>query len=269
MGQEAELRAAVAAQGLACERLVCLRSTNNTVTLVLPAGVVVKGHRDHPAAQRELQIARVLSAAGAPVVPPAAGLEHLVGEAAGQPLTFWSYVEPIPGELDAAELAHGLAALHWALHGCQAEAGPLRDCSAMLNDARAVLQSGILDPVLTREDRRLLADVLHDVSRQLADVRHQSVLHGSPHRGNVIAGRAGIVFIDFETICVGPVEWDLAHLDVHVAEFFPTAVDEGLLRACRLGVSATTAVWCWADVDRGDLRAHAEHHLEVVKTAAW
>jgi hypothetical protein len=38
-----------------------------------------------------------------------------------------------------------------------------------------------------------------------------------------------------------------------------------LLRACRDMVSLKTAAWCWADVDRGDLRYHAEIHLAQVK----
>ena len=32
------------------------------------------------------------------------------------------------------------------------------------------------------------------------------------HAGNLVATRAGLVWIDFEEICRGPVEWDLALL---------------------------------------------------------
>ena len=35
-------------------------------------------------------------------------------------------------------------------------------------------------------------------------------LHGDAHPGNVIATREGLVWIDFEDACLGPVEWDLA-----------------------------------------------------------
>ena len=41
-----------------------------------------------------------------------------------------------------------------------------------------------------------------------ADVRP---LHGDAHPGNLIAARGGdLVWIDFEDVCLGPVEWDLA-----------------------------------------------------------
>ena len=36
-------------------------------------------------------------------------------------------------------------------------------------------------------------------------------LHGASHPGNLVAVRGGgIVWIDFEDVCLGPVEWDLA-----------------------------------------------------------
>ena len=39
---------------------------------------------------------------------------------------------------------------------------------------------------------------------------HVQPLHGDAHPGNVIATREGLVWIDFEDACLGPVEWDLA-----------------------------------------------------------
>jgi thiamine kinase-like enzyme len=36
-------------------------------------------------------------------------------------------------------------------------------------------------------------------------------LHGDAHPGNLIAARdGGLMWIDFEDVCLGPVEWDLA-----------------------------------------------------------
>lgn len=35
-------------------------------------------------------------------------------------------------------------------------------------------------------------------------------MHGDAHAGNLIATRDGLVWIDFEDVCRGPVEWDLA-----------------------------------------------------------
>ena len=37
-------------------------------------------------------------------------------------------------------------------------------------------------------------------------------LHGDAHPGNLIATRNGLVWIDFEDVCLGPLEWDLASI---------------------------------------------------------
>ena len=74
-----------------------------------------------------------------------------------------------------------------------------------------------------------------------------------------------VCFIDFETVCLGPHEWDLAHLPEAVAAEYPGDVDRELLAACRTAVSAKTAAFCWADAQRGDLRQHAEHHTALLR----
>jgi Ser/Thr protein kinase RdoA (MazF antagonist) len=38
-----------------------------------------------------------------------------------------------------------------------------------------------------------------------------AILHGEPHPGNVLTMENGLLFIDLETRCSGPVEFDLAH----------------------------------------------------------
>ena len=56
------------------------------------------------------------------------------------------------------------------------------------------------------------------------------------------------MFIDFETCCRGPVEFDLAHVPEAVCEQYPS-VDQGLLDDCRQLVLAMVTAWRW---DRGD-----------------
>jgi hypothetical protein len=73
-------------------------------------------------------------------------------------------------------------------------------------------------------------------------------------------------FIDFETVCYGPVEWDLCHLDHSVAYQYPPGCNVEALGLARLVVRAMTSALCWEGVDRGkDMRFHAEHHLAVVR----
>ncbi|WP_202971039.1 phosphotransferase family protein [Saccharothrix sp. ALI-22-I] len=76
----------------------------------------------------------------------------------------------------------------------------------------------------------------------------EQLLHGEPHPGNVLTTKTGLLFIDFETCCRGPVEFDLAHAPEEVGEHYP-GVNQRLLRECRVLVLAMITTWRW---DRGD-----------------
>ncbi|MCP2323187.1 Ser/Thr protein kinase RdoA (MazF antagonist) [Hamadaea flava] len=78
--------------------------------------------------------------------------------------------------------------------------------------------------------------------------RPEQLLHGEPHPGNLLSTQAGLLFIDFETCCRGPIEFDLAHAPVEVADHYP-GVDHHLLRECRTLVLAMVTTWRW---DRDD-----------------
>lgn len=76
----------------------------------------------------------------------------------------------------------------------------------------------------------------------------EQLLHGEPHPGNVLGTEDGPLFIDLETCCRGPVEFDLAHVPDVVCTHYPN-VDLELLDECRQLVLAMIAAWRW---DRGD-----------------
>src|SRR5262245_56391198 len=44
-------------------------------------------------------------------------------------------------------------------------------------------------------------------------VTEPRALHGSPHAGNWLRTAQGVLLLDFETACRGPLEWDVAALD--------------------------------------------------------
>ena len=129
------------------------------------------------------------------------------------------------------------------------------------------LEDGEFAPDLRAEDREILHGVLSSAMRSLPMLSDSGrVIHGSPHRLNilVVAGRPR--FIDFETVEFGPVEWDVAHLEPEVARHYPGHLDAETLALCRMMISATTATWCWGALERGpDMRGHAERHLAVVR----
>ena len=90
-------------------------------------------------------------------------------------------------------------------------------------------------------DRQLLGARLRDLRRAVQDRgAPEQLLHGEPHPGNVLSTKAGPVFIDLETCCRGPVEFDLAHVPTAVSEHYPDA-DQALLDECRGLVLAVVA----------------------------
>ncbi|WP_211241214.1 phosphotransferase family protein [Pseudonocardia spinosispora] len=96
----------------------------------------------------------------------------------------------------------------------------------------------------------------------------EQLLHGEPHSGNVLSTKIGPLFIDLETRCRGPVEFDLAHAPEDVCEHYPN-VDRGVLDDCRQLVLAMFAAWRW---ERGDQfpngRRFGEEFLRVLRAGA-
>jgi Predicted choline kinase involved in LPS biosynthesis len=82
---------------------------------------------------------------------------------------------------------------------------------------------------------------LEEIRRLGAD---EQTLHGEPHPGNLLRTKGGPLFIDFETCCRGPIEFDVAHVPDEVSARYPD-VDQVLLKACRRLVLAMVAAWRW------------------------
>ncbi len=83
-----------------------------------------------------------------------------------------------------------------------------------------------LSPALADSDRELLAGTLENLSRSIAvHGAPEQLLHGEPHPGNVLATKNGALFIDLETCCRGPAEFDLAHVPEEVSELYPGSTE--------------------------------------------
>jgi Ser/Thr protein kinase RdoA (MazF antagonist) len=249
------------------EEPVALRSTNNVLVWLRPSMVVAKISSRPGMAANELAIAKALAAAGAPVVPPADVVGDRLHDVSGRDVTFWKY-EP-QDEISSAT-ARSIAVALFDLHGALATLGSvisLPNYEIQITDAIRSLDNQDFAPELRGEDRFLLRQALSsgkDDLAQLGDTRR--IIHGSPHGMNTLVVAGEPRFIDFETVQVGPLEWDLAHLGPKVADHYPAPFDVHALAVCRLTVSATTSTWCWDGLERGpDMRTHAEHHLAVVR----
>jgi hypothetical protein len=101
---------------------------------------------------------------------------------------------------------------------------------------------------------------------ELASYRaDQHALHGSPHNANALVVGGEPRFIDCETACRGPMEWDLAHVGSDVAAAYPERCEDRVRVIRAALVSVKTAARCWRRVDHPHLRWHAVHHLRVVE----
>jgi hypothetical protein len=254
--------------GFDVHRTVNLRSTNNAVVWLSPSPVVAKISKEHDKAGRELAVVRELVELAAPVVPPIdLGIEQPVS-IDEKPITFWRY-EPQNDVLVpfAGQIAECLFCLHSKLASIRDRAAFPSFAGPLVN-AVSALERPDFASELAEVDRALLRKTLIDGIDRLAKMTgSEQVIHGSPHRFNILLVDAAPKFIDFETVELGPLEWDLAHLEPEVADLYPGEFDHQVLALCRVMVSAATSTWCWDGLDRGsDMQSHAQHHLEMVRS---
>jgi hypothetical protein len=245
-----------------------LRSTNNTVIWLRPTPVVAKvAPRGNGEVEWEVTTASALGRLEAPVVAPleiAGSKVHCSGQWA---VTFWPYFAQTEGTPDPVALGRALERLHDLLdEAASRDEWRLPRWDRGPHDVLTRLDDTSFAPALQADDRTLLAHVL-ERSDEIAEASDcQRTLHGSPHGFNILMVDGAPVFIDFETVCYGPVEWDLCHLDPAVACHYPPGCNADALGLARLVVSAMTSALCWEGVDRGEgMRFHAEHHLAVVR----
>ncbi len=100
-------------------------------------------------------------------------------------------------------------------------------------------------PALAEADRHLLLSTLQSARERIhSRGAAEQLLHGEPHPGNLLSTRDGLLFIDFETCCRGPIEFDVAHVPEEVSARYPD-VDQVLLAECRRLVLAMVAAWRW------------------------
>jgi thiamine kinase-like enzyme len=174
-------------------------------------------------------------------------VEPCVYERDGFVVTLWTYYEPVtPRELSPADYANALERLHAGMRKLDVMTPHFTDRVA---EAQQLVASRDHTPALGDADRGLLNNTLRSLRRAISDRgAAEQLLHGEPHPGNVLRTKNGLRFIDLETCCRGPVEFDLAHVPAEVSERYPNA-DQELLRECRILVLAMVAAWRW---DPGD-----------------
>jgi Ser/Thr protein kinase RdoA (MazF antagonist) len=227
---------------------IVLHDSNKLTLRLLPCDVLARvAPVAHQVAQFEVELAQRLAGSGCPVAALEPRVDPRVYERDGFMVTLWTYYEPAaPREVSPAGYASALERLHAGMRKVDVPAPHFTD---RVGQAQQLVASRDDTPALADADRELLGDTLRSLRRVIGDRgAAEQLLHGEPHPGNVLTAKNGLLFVDLETCCRGPVEFDLAHAPEEVSEHYP-GVNQDLLRECRILVLAMVATWRW---DRGD-----------------
>jgi hypothetical protein len=233
---------------LTVDDTIVLHDSNKLTLRLLPCDVLARvAPIAHQMARFELELAQRLARSGSPVAALAPGVEPRVYERGGFVVTLWTYYEPAAHpEASPAEYADALQRLHVGMRMLDV---PTPHFTDRVDQAQQLLASRDYTPALPEADRELLGDTLRSLRRAIGRRgAAEQLLHGEPHPGNVLSTESGLLFVDLETCCRGPVEFDLAHAPEEVSEHYPD-VNHDLLRECRILVLAMITTWRW---DRGD-----------------
>ena len=191
----------------------------------------------------EVELARRLEAGACPVAALEPRVDPRVYRGDGFAMTLWTHYEVATSDqLSPVDYAAALHRLH---------AGMLRAEIAAPHFMQRVAQAVRLvadpndSPGLSGADRDLLLGSLRVASEEILRCgAPEQLLHGEPHSDNVLNAHDGPRFIDFETCCRGPVEFDVAHVPDEVSAYYP-ALHGPLLQTCRRLVLAMVGAWRW------------------------
>jgi hypothetical protein len=233
---------------LTVEYTVVLQNSNKLSVRLLPCDVLARvAPLGQHVAPFEIELAQRLAETKSPVAALEPRAEPRVYERDGFVVTLWTYYPSVTSqEVAPAHYANALKRLHAGMQKLDVTTPHFTDRVA---EAQQLVANRDQTPALADADRELLSGTLGRLRRRITDRRAaEQLLHGEPHPGNVLSTKNGPLFIDLETCCRGPVEFDLAHVPEEVAPHNPGA-DQELLGECRGLVLAMVTAWRW---DAGD-----------------
>lgn len=252
---------AASALGLRVQDAVVVHNSNRIAVHLIPCDVLarVAPSAQQPGAQFELEVARRLGETGSPVAELEPRVEPRVYVRDRFAITLWTYYEPVaPADIAPAEYAQALAGLHAGLRQIEVSAPHFTDRVA---GAQSLVADRRQTPELPDADRELLGDTLNRLGTEISERdTDEQVLHGEPHVGNVLRTRRGLLFVDLETCCRGPVEFDIAHALLPnedgrmlpaegVREHYPGA-NPDVVDQSRILIWAMITTWRWRPDDQ-------------------
>jgi hypothetical protein len=256
------------ALGLPVDDVAIIRNSNKLSLHLLPcntfARVALIGDE---VATLEVELAQKLLGVDAPVAALEARVEPLVYLHDRFAITLWTYHRPLsPASPLSVEYAQALVRLHSGMRRIEVAVPHFTDRIA---EAQSLVANHDQTRALNIADRGFLLDTLND-ARNKIDLKGaaEQLLHGEPHSGNILNTTNGALFIDLETCCIGPVEFDVAHVPFKVSAHYAN-LDHDLLNECRRLVLAMVAAWRWDVQDQfPDGLRHGHAFLAVLRSGS-
>jgi hypothetical protein len=233
---------------LTVDDAVVLQNSNKLAVRLLPCDVLARvAPSGQQVAKFEVELAQRLAETESPVAALEPRVKPRAYKRDGFVVTLWTYYPSVtPREVAPVAYANALKRLHAGMRQLDVVTPHFTD---RVSEAQQLVANRDQTPALADADRALLSGALGRLRRTIADRgAAEQLLHGEPHPGNVLSTKTGPLFIDLETCCRGPVEFDLAHVPEEVAQHY-LGVDQDLLGECRALVLAMVAAWRW---DAGD-----------------
>ena len=223
---------------------VVIHNSNKLALRLLPCDVFARvALVGQEVSALEVELAQRLAAIASPVAALEARVDPRVYEGDGFAVTLWIYYEEVtPDQVSPAEYADALHRLHAGMRSVEIATPHFMERAAV---AERLVTNRDATPALAEADRHLLLSTLQSARQQIhSRGAAEQLLHGEPHPGNLLSAQDGLLFIDFETCCRGPIEFDVAHVPNEVTAHYPD-VDQVLLEECRRLVLAMVAAWRW------------------------
>ena len=229
---------AASAHDLTVDDAIVLHDSNKLAVRLLPCDVLARvAPTAHQVAQFEVELAQRLAETESPVAALEPRVEPRVYERDGFVVTLWTYYKPVtPWEVSPAAYANALKRLHAGMRKLDVRTPHFTD---RVEAAQQLVESSNLTPELADADRELLINTLRSQRQAIGDRgAAEQLLHGEPHPGNVLRTKTGLLFIDLETCCRGPVEFDLAHVPKKSASAMRT-----LMKNCSVSAESLFLPW--------------------------
>jgi Ser/Thr protein kinase RdoA (MazF antagonist) len=257
---------------------VVVHDSNRLAVHLRPCDVLARiaPQARHNGAEFEVEVARRLAETGAPVARLDPRVEPRVYAQDDFAVTLWTYHEAVPPhDIAPDEYASALERLHAGMRRAGLTGDWLPHFTDRVDEAQCLVDDATNHPWIAGADRELLATTLRRMRSTVIDHgASEQLLHGEPHPGNVLRTRDGLLFVDLETCCRGPIEFDIAHATVNasvppteVAAHYPGA-DQSLVHECWILMLAMVSAWrCEPGDDLPNGRAMAMDWIRQLRTA--